>query len=295
VTGADGELFPGFSRARLTVNGTTINTVRGGAGAPVLLLHGYPQSHAIWHRVAPALAERFTVVCSDLRGYGDSGKPRSDDSHEPYSKRATAQDQLELMRALGFERFALVGHDRGARVARRLALDHPDSVSRLALLDIVPTETIYGLLDQERATTVWRYFFLVQPPDLPERLISADPGFYLDWTLREWCGTPGALDEAAVSEYRRCFDAATIHAGCEDYRAGATIDLSHDRADKEPIHCPVLVLWSAQGIGSSYDVLAIWQQQADAVQGRPLDCGHFLAEERPAETAAELTRFLEQR
>jgi haloacetate dehalogenase len=295
MTGAESELFPGFSRARLTVNGTTINTVRGGAGAPVLLLHGYPQTHAIWHRVAPVLADRFTVVCSDLRGYGDSGKPHSDESHEPYSKRAMAQDQLELMRALGFERFALVGHDRGARVARRLALDHPESVSRLAILDIVPTETIYGLLDQERATTVWRYFFLVQPPDLPERLIGADPGFYLDWTLREWCATPGALDEAAVSEYGRCFDAATIHAGCEDYRAGATIDLAHDRADKERIHCPVLVLWSARGIGSSYDVLSTWREQADAVQGRALDCGHFLAEERPTETASELSRFLERR
>jgi haloacetate dehalogenase len=295
MTSAERELFPGFSRAQLAVNGTTINTVRGGAGAPVLLLHGYPQTHAIWHRVAPLLAERFTVVCSDLRGYGDSRKPRSDESHEPYSKRAMARDQLELMRALGFERFAVVGHDRGARVARRLALDHPESVSRLAILDIVPTETIYGLLDQQRATTVWRYFFLVQPPDLPERLIGADPGFYLDWTLREWCGTPGALDEAAVSEYRRCFDAATVHAGCEDYRAGATIDLSHDRAGKERIHCAVLVLWSAEGIGSSYDVVSIWQQQADAVQGRALDCGHFLAEERPAETASELTRFLERR
>jgi haloacetate dehalogenase len=295
MTGADSELFPGFSRAQLAVNGTTINSVRGGAGPPVLLLHGYPQTHAIWHGVAPLLAERFTVVCSDLRGYGDSGKPHSDESHEPYSKRVMAQDQVELMRALGFERFALVGHDRGARVARRLALDHPDSVSRLAILDIVPTETIYRLLDQERAITVWRYFFLVQPPDLPERLIGADPGFYLDWTLREWCGTPGALDEAAVSEYRRCFDAATIHAGCEDYRAGATIDLAHDRADKELIHCPLLVLWSAHGIGSSYDVLPIWQQQADAVHGRAFDCGHFLPEERPAEIAAELTRFLEQR
>jgi haloacetate dehalogenase len=294
MTGATSDLFPGFSQAQLTVNGTTINTVRGGAGAPMLLLHGYPQTHAIWHRVAPLLAERFTVVCSDLRGYGDSDKPHSDENHEPYSKRVMAQDQVELMHALGFERFALVGHDRGGRVARRLALDHPDSVSRLAILDIVPTETIYRLLDQERATTVWRYFFLVQPPDLPERLIGADPGFYLDWTLREWCGTPGALDQAAVSEYRRCFDAATIHAGCEDYRAGATIDLAHDRADKERIHCPLLVLWSAHGIGSSYDVPSIWQQQADAVQGRALDCGHFLAEERPEEIASELTRFLEQ-
>jgi haloacetate dehalogenase len=287
-------LLPGFSCVELTVNGTTINAERGGSGPPVLLLHGYPQTHSMWHRVAPMLAERFTVVCPDLRGYGDSGKPHSDGTHDPYSKRVMALDQLELMRALGFERFALVGHDRGARVARRLALDYPDAVSKLAILDIVPTESIYGTLDQGRATTVWRYFFLVQPPDLPERLIAADPGFYLDWTLREWCGTPGSLTEAAVSEYRRCFDAATIHACCEDYRAGATIDLAHDRADAARIRCPVLVLWSEHGIGSAYDVLSIWHEQADDVRGRALDCGHFLAEERPEETTTELIAFLEE-
>jgi haloacetate dehalogenase len=291
---SSGSLLQGFSRVELAVNETTINAERGGSGPPLLLLHGYPQTHAMWHRVAPALGERFTVVCPDLRGYGDSGKPSSDENHEPYAKRVMALDQLELMRALGFERFALAGHDRGARVARRLALDHPAVVSRLAILDIVPTETIYGTLDQGRATTVWRYFFLVQPPDLPERLIGADPGFYLDWTFREWCGTPGSLDEAAVSEYRRCFDAATVHAGCEDYRAGATIDLAHDRADEERIRCPLLVLWSARGIGSTYDVLSIWRERADAVRGRALDCGHFLAEERPDETTAELMAFLEE-
>jgi haloacetate dehalogenase len=287
-------LFPGFSTLDLPVNGTTIHAVRGGAGPPVLLLHGYPQTHAMWHRVAPRLADKFTVICPDLRGYGDSAKPSSDESHESYSKRAMALDQFELMRALGFERFALAGHDRGARVARRLALDHPDAVSKLAILDIVPTATIYTTLDQERATTVWRYFFLVQPSELPERLIGADPGFYLDWTLGEWCGTPGALDETALSEYRRCFDAATIHAGCEDYRAGATIDLAHDGAEKTRIRCPLLVLWSGRGIGSSYDVLSIWREQADAARGRALDCGHFLAEERPDETTAELITFLEQ-
>jgi haloacetate dehalogenase len=291
---SSGSLLKGFSRVELAVNGTTINAERGGSGPPLLLLHGYPQTHAMWHRVAPALGERFTVVCPDLRGYGDSGKPSSDENHEPYAKRVMALDQLELMRALGFERFALAGHDRGARVARRLTLDHPDAVSRLAILDIVPTETIYGTLDQGRATTVWRYFFLVQPPDLPERLIGADPGFYLDWTFREWCGTPGSLDEAAVSKYRRCFDAATIHAGCEDYRAGATIDLAHDRADEEQIRCPLLVLWSARGIGSTYDVLSIWREQADAIRGRALNCGHFLAEERPDETTAELLAFLDE-
>jgi pimeloyl-ACP methyl ester carboxylesterase len=172
-------LFPGFSHSRLAVNGTTVNAVHGGDGPPVLLLHGYPQTHVMWHRVAPRLAERFTVVCPDLRGYGDTGKPPSDASHEPYSKPVMARDQVELMRALGFARFAVVGHDRGARVARRLALDHPDAVSRLAVLDIIPTRTIYATLDQQHATAVWRYFFLVQPPDLPERLIGADPGFYL--------------------------------------------------------------------------------------------------------------------
>jgi haloacetate dehalogenase len=287
-------LLTGFSRVEVAVNGTTISAERGGSGPPLLVLHGYPQTHVMWHRVAPVLAERFSVVCPDLRGYGDSAKPRSDERHEPYSKRVMGLDQLELMHAFGFERFALAGHDRGGRVARRLALDHPDAVSRLAILDIVPTETIYNTLDQEQATSVWRYFFLVQPPELPERLIAADPGFYLDWTLRKWCGTPGSLDETAVSEYRRCFDAATIHASCEDYRAGATIDLVHDRADKARIRCPALVLWSARGIGSSYDVLSIWREQADDVRGRALDCGHFLAEERPEETTAELMGFLEE-
>jgi haloacetate dehalogenase len=286
-------LFPGFSTLDLPVNGTTIHARRGGAGPPVLLLHGYPQTHAIWHRVAPRLAEKFTVVCPDLRGYGDSAKPPSDESHETYSKRVMAQDQLELMRMLGFERFALVAHDRGARVARRLVLDHPDAVSHLAVLDIVPTETIYATLDQQRATTVWRYFFLVQPPDLPERLIAADRSFYLEHTLAEWCGTPGSLDDA-VSEYRRCFDTATVHASCEDYRAGATIDLAHDQADRERrITCPTLVLWSGDGIGASYDVLAIWREQAPAARGHALDCGHFLAEERPEETTAELASFLD--
>jgi haloacetate dehalogenase len=284
-------LFPGFSRTELAVNGTTISAVRGGTGPPLLLLHGYPQTHVMWHRVAPSLAARFSVVCPDLRGYGDSAKPQADERHEQYSKQAMARDQVELMQTLGFERFAVVGHDRGARVARRMALDHPEAVTRLAVLDIVPTRVIYQTLDQARATTVWRYFFLVQP-ELPERLIGADPGRYLDWTLQEWCGTPGALTEAAVSEYRRCFDSSMVHASCEDYRAGATIDLLHDRADMDrKISCPVLVLWSEGGIGSSYDVLSIWREQADHVRGRALDCGHFLAEERPEDITAALLAF----
>jgi haloacetate dehalogenase len=294
VSPAASGLFPGFARERVTANGIAVQTVHGGSGPPVLLLHGYPQTHAMWHLVGPRLAERFTIVCPDLRGYGDSAKPPADRLHEAYSKRAMARDQLELMRALGFERFAVVGHDRGARVARRLALDHPQAVSRLAVLDIVPTATIYGTLDRARATTVWRYFFLIQPADLPERLIEADPAYYLRRTIDEWCGAPDGLDPAALAEYQRCFDGETIRASCEDYRAGATIDLMHDEADADRrLSCPLLVLWSAAGLGSSYDVLDIWRGEAEDVHGRALACGHFLAEERPDEVAAELRTFLE--
>jgi haloacetate dehalogenase len=285
-------VISGFTADRIDAGGIAINLERGGEGPPVLLLHGYPQTHVMWRRVAPALAEHFTVVCPDLRGYGDSDKPHGGGEGRAYSKRVMAADQIALMRSLGFDRFAVVGHDRGARVALRMALDHPDAVSRLGVLDIVPTRTIYATIDRRRATTVWRYFFLIQPHDLPERLIGADPSFYLDWTLDEWCGTPGALDDARA-EYHRCFDEATIHASCEDYRAGATVDLADDEADAgSRLECPVLVLWSRDGLGAAYEVLEIWRQRAPDVLGRALDCGHFLAEERPEETAAELVDFL---
>jgi haloacetate dehalogenase len=191
---------------RIDAGEVAINACYGGAGPPLLLLHGYPQTHVMWHRIAPALAERFTVVCPDLRGYGDSDKPPGGGDHGAYSKRTMALDQVAVMRHLGFERFAVAGHDRGGRVALRLALDHPDVVSELAILDIVPTKTIYETIDQQHATTVWRYFFLIQPYDLPERLIAGDPPGYLRWTLDEWCGTPGALDARAIAEYERCFD-----------------------------------------------------------------------------------------
>lgn len=286
-------MLDGFAREDAEVNGVRIALWRGGTGPPVLLLHGYPQTHVMWHRVAPSLAERFTVVCPDLRGYGDSEKPRGGGDHSAYSKRTMARDQLEAMRRLGFETFAVVAHDRGARVALRLALDHPEAVSRLAILDIVPTATIYATLDRERATTVWRYFFLIQPEDLPERMIGADPRHYLRRTLEEWSGTPGAPATEAVEEYERCFDAATVHAGCEDYRAGAGIDLLHDHADVEAVvRCPTLVLWSREGIGTNYDVAGIWGRRAPDLRGHALDCGHFIAEERPKETAAELLEFL---
>jgi haloacetate dehalogenase len=286
-------VFEGFSSGRVRVNGVRIHFVSGGAGPPVLLLHGYPQTHVMWHRVAPALAARFTVVCPDLRGYGDSEAPPSDSTHSRYSKREVAKDQLDLMEHLELEDFAVVGHDRGARVARRLALDHPDAVAKLALLDIVPTRTIYEQLDHARATSVWRYFFLSQPFDLPERLIAADPVFYLRWTLDEWAGSSSAIAPTALAEYERCFDDATIHASCEDYRAGATIDLVHDRSDVDRrITCPVLLLWSASGIGSSYEVMELWRREATDVRGHPLDCGHFVAEEKPELVVSELLAFL---
>jgi haloacetate dehalogenase len=285
-------MLDGFSSARVAANGVGINVARGGEGRPVLLLHGYPQTHVMWHRVAPALAERFTVVCPDLRGYGESDKPPGGDDHATYSKREMARDQLEVMRGLGFESFAVAGHDRGARVALRLALDHSRAVSHLAVLDIVPTRTIYARLDKARATTVWRYLFLTQPYDLPERLIGNDPGFYLRWTLNEWSGAPEAIADEARAEYERYFDPATVHATCEDYRAGATIDLDHDEADAHArLDCPVLALWSKSGIGSAYDVARIWAERVTQFRGQELDCGHFIAEERPRETAETLLEF----
>lgn len=288
-----GRMFEGFSRTRVDVDGIAINVVHGGSGPPVLLLHGYPQTHACWHRIAPRLAERFTVVCPDLRGYGESDKPPGDPDHRTYAKRTMARDQVAVMRALGFERFAVAGHDRGGRVARRLALDHPDQVTHLAVLDIVPTAVIYATLDRRRATEVWRYFFLIQPYDLPERLIGAGPAFYLRWTLDHWCDTPGAPDAEAAGEYRRCFDAATIHASCEDYRAGASVDLADDAADTgRTLACPLLLLWSASRLGALYDVPACWRDEAGAgLRAVPLDGGHFLAEERPDRVAAELLAF----
>ncbi|MGH7359120.1 MAG: alpha/beta fold hydrolase [Candidatus Rokuibacteriota bacterium] len=275
---------------------TEIHAVIGGQGPPVLLLHGYPQTHACWHRVAPALAARFTVVCTDLRGYGDSGRPPSDPAHRAYSKRSMAEDQLEVMAALGFERFALVGHDRGGRVAYRLALDHPERVTRLAVLDIVPTLETWARMDREASLASYHWLFLAQPPDLPERLIGADPTYFLRWTLGSWAGRPDAFDARALAEYHRAFgDPAVIHATCEDYRAGATVDIEADAADRgrRRIACPVLALWGeARPQRREWDPLAIWRDWAGDVRGQALRCGHFLPEEAPADTRAALASFL---
>jgi len=286
------ELFPGFESRRIATRGADIRLVIGGGGPPLLLLHGYPQTHVIWHKIAPRLAEHFTVVCSDLRGYGDSSKPPSAPDHAPYCKRAMALDQVEAMEALGFRRFLLAGHDRGGRVAHRLARDHANRVERLAVLDISPTAAMYGNTDMAFATAYYHWFFLIQPYDLPERLIGGDPAYYLSRKLGGW--GPAHFDPRAYAEYERCFsDPATIHASCEDYRASATIDLEHDAADAgTKLECPLLVLWGEKGVVNRlFDPLANWRAVANDVRGRKLPCGHYLPEEAPEETCAELLSF----
>src|SRR5690349_899614 len=288
------DFFPGFDSRRIETSGASINLVIGGRGPPLLLLHGYPQTHAMWHKIAPRLAEHFTVVCADLRGYGDSSKPASAPDHAPFSKRAMALDQVEVMDALGFQRFFLAGHDRGGRVAHRLARDHGNRIERLAVLDISPTAAMYAKTDMAFATAYYHWFFLIQPYDLPERLIGADPDYYLRKKLGGWGSALEHFDPHAFAEYARCFrNPATIHSSCEDYRAAATIDLEHDTADvARKLECPVLVLWGTNGVVHRlFDPLSDWRAVASEVRGKALPCGHYLAEEAPDETYAELVEF----
>jgi len=291
-------MFEGFERERIESPDAEIALVRGGSGPPVLLLHGYPQTHAMWHLVAPVLAEEFAVVATDLRGYGDSSKPFGDEDHSTYSKRAMAGDQATVMESLGFDSFAVVGHDRGARVGHRMALEYPERVSKLAVLDIVPTRHVFATVGKDLATAYYHWFFFIQPYDLPETLIGADPRYYLRKKLGGW-GTPLEIfAPEALAEYERCFDDATIHASCEDYRAAASIDLVHDEADRNEarkVECPLLALWGGRGVMEKiYDVESVWREYANDVKGNPLDAGHFLAEERPEETAQELRNFLKE-
>ena len=287
--------LPGFELADIIVApDMQLRVAMGGEGPPLLLLHGHPQTHVTWRKVAPALAQRFRVIAPDLRGYGDSGKPTSGPDHAAYSKRAMALDQVMLMRQLGYTRFAVAGHDRGGRVAHRLALDHPDAISRIAVMDIAPTATMYALTDKEFATRYFWWFFLIQPEPLPERLIAADPEFFLRTHIDAQVKTPGATEPAAFAEYLRCYmDPATRHAICEDYRAAATIDLQHDEQDKDKrVQAPLLALWGANGtVGKLYDVLATWREKAVNVQGRAFECGHTLQEEMPEETIDVLLDF----
>ncbi|WP_296572641.1 alpha/beta hydrolase [Phreatobacter sp.] len=291
---ATDSLFPGFRLEDVKTSGTTIRLRTGGSGPALLLLHGYPQTHALWHKVAPRLAQRYTVVAADLRGYGDSGKPETTADHAPYSKRAMAQDMAEVMTALGHERFFLAGHDRGGRVAHRLALDHADRVRKLAVLDIAPTREMYRDTTDAFARAYWHWFFLITPAPFPERMIGSDPDAY--WLKKCGSGAAGLTPfaPAALAEYLRCFrDPAVIHASCEDYRAAATIDIAHDDADGDrKVTCPVRVLWGQHGvIASCFDALALWRERALDVSGQALPGGHYLAEELPEEVAGELEAF----
>jgi haloacetate dehalogenase len=282
-------MFETFTLEMIDTGEATLRVRHGGSGPPLLLLHGHPQTHMMWHKLAPRLAQDFTVVLADLRGYGDSSKPPTAPDHAPYSKRAMARDQVALMRYLGFEQFFVAGHDRGGRCAYRMALDHPERVRKLAVLDIIPTYEAYRRTNMAFALGYWHWFFLAQPAPLPESMIGANPDNYY------FRGTCDLFDPEALADYLRCVhDPATIHAMCEDYRAGATIDYALDQADygQRRISCPLLALWGKRGqLEAAYDVPAIWRDWADDVRGRAIDSGHYLAEEAPDTTYAELAAF----
>ncbi|MEI8266122.1 MAG: alpha/beta hydrolase [Betaproteobacteria bacterium] len=299
---ADPDWFQGFEEQRLTAGAVTLRVRTGGRPqAPaLLLLHGFPQTHVMWHRVAQRLAPHFQLVLPDLRGYGDSDKPEGGPDHASYSKRAMSGDVAALMKQLGHTRYAVCGHDRGGRVAHRLALDHPQAVSRLCLLDIAPTFDMYGATDMDFARAYYHWFHLIQPAPLPERMIGGCAREYLHAKLGGW-GSAGLshLERQALADYERCFcTPEAIHAACEDYRAAAGIDLEHDRASREAgqrIACDLLVLWGERGVVQRmFDPLALWQAQCSGrVEGRALPCGHFIPEERPQETADALRRVLD--
>ncbi len=290
-------LFPGFTSQLVRTSGCDIHAVVGPRrDAPaVLLLHGYPQTHAIWHKVAPRLAGRWNVVASDLRGYGDSGKPPSAPDHAPYSKRAMAADQVELMRSLGHERFLLVGHDRGGRVAHRLCVDHPASVLKVAVLDIAPTLAMYEQTDEAFARAYWHWFFLIQPAPVPETMIANGVDLILPAKMGSGSAGLSPFAPEAWAEYVRCFTPGMVHASCEDYRAAASIDLEHDRADRDAgrrVRPALLALWGAKGVVERcFQPLDEWRRVADDVRGRALPAGHYLPEEVPDLVVEELERF----
>jgi haloacetate dehalogenase len=289
-------VFDGFDEFDVATNGTTIHARRGGEGPPVLLLHGIPETHVMWHRVAPQLAERFTVVATDLRGFGASGTPPSTPDHAPYSMREIAHDQVEVMHAVGHERFAVVGHDRGARCAYRMALDHPRVVTRLAVLDIVPTGEAFRRADMAFSLGYWVWSFLAAPEPVPEQLIARAPAVVVDHMLDAWSDVSDVFPADVRAEYIAQFrDPERVHAICEEYRAAATLDYQHDEADRarRRIACPTLALWSATGaVAAWYEPLEVWKAWADDVRGGPMASGHFLAEEAPDETARRLVEFL---
>jgi haloacetate dehalogenase len=290
--------LPGFEYQRVDVDGTTISCAISGSGPPLLMLHGYPQNHLMWRHVAPDLASDHTVVLADLRGYGDSGKPDPDAACLVYSKRSMARDQDGLMRKLGLWPFQLIGHDRGARVGHRLVLDHPDAVSRLVVLDIVPTRHVLHNVTRAMATAYYHWFFLPTGNGIPERMIGADPEFWIRSLTGPLLGAGASIEPEAMADYIRCFsDPRTIAASCADYRAAASTDLAHDDetfAAGRRIECPMLALWGTQGfVGREYEPLVVWQQYATDVRGASLPTGHFLPEEAPDLVIAALRDFFD--
>jgi haloacetate dehalogenase len=291
-------MFAAFTPFDIVREGVRLHGRIGGSGAPLLLLHGHPQTHAIWHRLAPRLAERFSVVLLDLRGYGDSDRPKADPDHLGYGKRAMALDALAVMRHHGFARFGVLAHDRGARVAHRLAADHPEAVQRLMLLDIAPTLAMYERTTEAFARAYWHWFFLIQPPPLPEALIASDPVRYLRSVMGSRHAGLAPFAPEAMAEYERCIRIeGSAEALCEDYRASAGIDLEHDRADiaaGSRLLQPLRVLWGAHGVvGRCFDVLALWRERALHVSGRALPSGHYIPEEAPGELLAEALSFFQ--
>lgn len=289
-------MLNGFPSHTVQRDGVTLHTRIGGEGPPLLLLHGHPQTMAMWHRVAAVLAQRFTLVMMDLRGYGDSARPAADTGHVAYSKREMALDAMAVMSHHGFERFGVLAHDRGARVAHRLAMYHPIAVRRLMLLDIAPTLAMYEQTGEAFARAYWHWFFLIQPPPLPEALIAADPGRYVRSVMGSRHAGLAPFDPAALAEYERCANLPhTAVAICEDYRASATVDLEHDRADVtagRSLTQPVRVLWGEHGtVARCFDVLTLWHERAADVSGHSLPCGHYIAEEAPERLAAEALSF----
>jgi haloacetate dehalogenase len=285
--------FPDFEATRIDVGAASINAVIGGSGPPVLLLHGWPQNLLEWHRVAPQLARDFTVIATDLRGYGQSSKPGGGERHGAYSKRSMAADQIAVMAQLGFKRFAVIGHDRGGRVAHRMALDHAEAIERIAVLDIVPTRTVYGSVNKQLATAYFHWFLLIQPQPMPETLLAGQGAFFLHSLFRGM--DEHSMPREILDDYVRCFnDPTTLHAMCEDYRAAATIDLEHDEADlHRRVSCPLFALWGEHGaMHRLYDVLATWKERGENVAGNFVPCGHWMPEESPDAVLEALIPFL---
>lgn len=288
-------LFPKeFKNEKILVeNDIFINVTHGGKGKPLLLIHGYPQTHIMWYKVVEKLSKEYYIICPDLRGYGDSSKLKGDEKHLTYSKKSMAKDMITLMQKLGFDKFFVAGHDRGARVTHRMCLDYPNNILKACVMDITPTYHMFKNTNQAFATGYYHWFFLIQPDFLPETMIGSNPRYYLEEKLKRWSAKGSVFDKKAIDEYVRCFDKDSIHATCEDYRAGASIDMSDDEKDRNrKISTPLLVLWGEKGfVNRTYDVLNVWKEYALDLSGEALDCGHFLPEEKPKEVSQKLKEF----